>query len=165
MHGWLHTNEKLPDWLLRVAVDPAAGVDGLSPAQLDVLRRTLAVERMAAADFNFRAGPGQQYRERLQASTADFTPEFRAQVRELAGSLGWCARRSHGLGQYDKTLVLGGGYRSPVLRARYAALFRSKGFQLGEVSFLGSPRFLIEDPPERSDHRGVRSRRDMTSST
>jgi hypothetical protein len=36
-----------------------------------------------------------------------------------------------------------------MLRARYAALLRSKGFQLGEVSFLGSPRVLIEEPPER----------------
>jgi hypothetical protein len=149
VHGWLHTNEKLPDWLLRVAVDPAAGVGGLSPTQVDVLRRTLAVERMAAADFNFRAGPGQQYRERLQASTADFSPEFRAQVRELARQLGLVRAQEPRAGQYDKTLVLGGGYRSPVLRARYAALFRSKGFQLGDVSFLGSPRFLIEDPPER----------------
>src|SRR5580700_8387798 len=130
---WLHLNEKLPDWLLRAAVDPAADVDGLSPAQLDILRHTLAVERMAAADFNFRAGGGQQYRERLQASTADFTPEFRAQVRELARELGLVGTQEPRASQYDKTLVLGGGYRSPVLRTRYAALLRSKGFQLGDV--------------------------------
>jgi hypothetical protein len=149
-NGWLHLNEKLPEWLLRVAVDPAASVNGLSPAQVDILRRTLAVERMVAADFNFRASAGQQYRERIQASTADFTPEFRARVRELAGQLGLVHAQEPRASGYDKTLVLGGGYRSPLLRARYAALLRSKGFQLGEVSFLGSPRFLIEDPPERS---------------
>jgi hypothetical protein len=146
--GWLHLNEKLPDWLLRVAVDPGAGVEGLSSAQVDILRRTLAVERLAAADFNFRAGAGQQYRERAQASAADFTPGFRAQVRELTRQLGLVDAQQPQASQYDKTLVLGGGYRSPMLRARYAALLRSKGFQLGEVSFLGSPRFLIEDPPE-----------------
>jgi hypothetical protein len=150
VNGWLHLGEKLPDWLLRLAVDPAAGVEGLSPAQVDTLRRSLAVEQMAAADFNFRAGAGQQYRERLQASAADFTPEFRARVLDLTAQLGLVRAQEPRASRYDKTLVLGGGYRSPVLRARYAALLRSKGFQLGEVSFLGSPRFLIEDPPERA---------------
>lgn len=147
MNGWF--NEKLPDWLLRASVDPEAAVDGLSPSQVDTLRRTLAVERMAAADFNFRAGAGQQYRERAQASAADFTPEFRTRIRELATQLGLVRGQEPGASEYDKTLILGGGYLSPVLRARYAALLQSKGFQLGEVSFLGSPRFLIEDPPER----------------
>jgi hypothetical protein len=146
---WLHLNEKLPDWLDRVVADPTAGVDGLSPTQADILRRTLAVERMAAADFNFRAGAGQQYRERLQASAGDFTPEFRTQALELTTQLGLVRGQEPRVGRYDKTLVLGGGYRSPMLRAGYAAQLRSKGFHLGEVSFLGSPRFLIEDPPER----------------
>lgn len=149
VNGWLHPNEKLPDWLYPVVADPAAVVDGMLPSQLDILRRTLAVERMAAADFNFRAGAGQQYRERLQASAADFSPEFRAQVLELTKQLGLVIGQEPRSRRYDKTLVLGGGYRSPVLRARYAARLRSRGFQLGEVSFLGSPRFLIEDPPER----------------
>ena len=147
MNGWF--NEKLPEWLLRAAVDPAAAVEGLSLSQVDALRRTLAVERMAAADFNFRAGAGQQYRERLQASAADFTPEFRTRIRKLATRLGLVCAQEPGACAYDKTLILGGGYLSPVLRARYAALLRSKGFHLGEVSFLGSPRFLIEQPSER----------------
>jgi hypothetical protein len=149
VNGWLHPNEKLPDWVYRVVADPAADVDGLSPAQVDILRRTLAVERMAAADFNFREGAGQQYRERMQASAADFTPEFRIRVRELTTRLGLVSTQEPRTSRYDKTLVLGGGYRSPLLRARYAAQLRSKGFDLGEVSFLGSPRFLIEKPPER----------------
>jgi hypothetical protein len=149
VNGWLHLNEKLPDWLDRVVTNPAEGVDGLSPEQVDILRRTLAVERMAAADFNFRAAAGQQYRERMQASAADFTPQFRARVRELTSQLGLVRAQEPRCRRYDKTLVLGGGYRSPVLRARYAALLQSEGFRLGEVSFLGSPRFLIEEPSER----------------
>jgi hypothetical protein len=146
---WLHLNEKLPDWLQTMVTNPAVCVDGLSPAQVDILRRTVAVERMAGADFNFRAGAGQQYRERLQASAADFTPEFRTRVLGLTTQLGLVSGQEPRYERYDKTLVLGGGYRSPVLRARYAAQLRSKGFDLGEVSFLGSPRFLIEEPPER----------------
>jgi hypothetical protein len=148
-NDWLHLNEKLPDWLHRAVTSPAEGVDGLSQPQVDTLRRTLAVERMAASNFNFRAGTGQQYRERLQASAADFTPQFRAQVLELASQLGLVHTQEPRYGRYGKTLVLGGGYRSPVLRAGYAALLRSKGAHLGEVSFLGSPRFLIDAPPER----------------
>jgi hypothetical protein len=132
-----------------MVADPAAGVDGLSPAQVDILRRTLAIERMAAADFNFREGAGQQYRERLQASAADFTAQFRSHVRGLTAQLGLVNAQEPRASRYDKTLVLGGGYRSPLLRAGYAALLRSKGFHLGEVSFLGSPRFLIKEPPER----------------
>ena len=50
VNGWLHPNEKLPDWLQRVVADPAAGVEGLSPGQVDILRRGLAIERMAAAN-------------------------------------------------------------------------------------------------------------------
>lgn len=149
VNGWLHLNERLPDWLHQVAINPAAGVDALSPEQVDTLRRTLAIERMAAADFNFRAGAGQQYRERLQASAADFTPEIRARVLRLTRQLGLVSAQEPRSSRYDKTLVLGGGYRSPVLRARYAALLQSNGFHLGDVSLLGSPRFLIEDPPER----------------
>jgi hypothetical protein len=146
VNGWI--NEKLPDWLLRAAVDPAAAVDGLSPPQVDTLRRILAVERMTSPDFNFR-GTG-QYRERRQASSADFTPEFRTRIRELATQLGLVRAQEPGVSEYDKTLILGGGYLSPLLRARYAALLRSEGFQLGEVTFLGSPRFLIEKgEPER----------------
>jgi hypothetical protein len=37
-----------------------------------------------------------------------------------------------------------------VLRARYAARLRAEGMGLGEISFLGSPRFLIDEPPERA---------------
>jgi hypothetical protein len=149
MNSWLDTDEKLPDWLYGVAVDPAAVVDGLSAAQVDILRRCLAVERTAGTGFNRRGGAGQQYLERMQASAADFTPEFRARVLELTRQLGLVCAQEPRASRYDKTLVLGGGYRSPLLRARYTELLQSKGFQLGEVSFLGSPRFLIEDPPER----------------
>jgi hypothetical protein len=149
VNGWLHLNERLPDWLHRVVANPAEDVDGLSPVQVDILRRTLAVERTAAADFNFRAGAGQQYRERLQASAADFTPEFRAQVLELTKQLGLVRAQEPRASRYDKTLILGGGYVFPLLRARYAAQLRAAGIDLGEVCFLGSPRFLIEEPPER----------------
>jgi hypothetical protein len=149
LSDWLHLNEKLPDWLDRVVTDGAATVDGLSPTQVDILRRTLAVERMAAEHFNFRTRDGQQYRERQQALVADFAPELRDRISELTDQLGLGSPQPPRFDRYDKTLVLGGGYRSPLLRARYAAQLRAAGTDLGEVSFLGSPRFLIEQPPER----------------
>jgi hypothetical protein len=147
--SWLHLNEELPGWLDRIVAGEAAHIDGLSAAQTDILRRTLAVERMAADDFNFRTRTGQQYRERSQAVTGDFTSAFRARVHDLTDQLGLVSPQQPRFGSYDKTLVLGGGYQSPLLRARYAAQLRAAGTSLGEVSFLGSPRFLIEQPPER----------------
>lgn len=149
--SWLHLNEELPDWLDRIVTGEAAHVDGLSPAQVDIMRRTLAVERMAADDFNFRTRVGQQYRERSQAVAGDFTPAFRARVHELADQLGLVNPQPPRLRRYDKTLVLGGGYQSPLLRARYAEQLRQAGTSLGQMSFLGSPRFLIEEPPERPE--------------
>lgn len=147
--SWLHLNEELPGWLDRIVAGEAAHLDGLSAAQTGILRRALAVERMAADDFNFRTRAGQQYRERSQAVAGDFTPAFRARVHELTDQLGLVSTQPPRFGGYDKTLVLGGGYQSPLLRARYAAQLRAAGTSLGEVSFLGSPRFLIEQPPER----------------
>jgi hypothetical protein len=141
--------EELPEWLLRIVAAGETGTGGLSPAQVDVLRRTLAVERMAAGPFNFRARDGQPYRERSQAVAADFDPAFRSRVVELADQLGLVSPRQPQFARYDKTLILGGGHQFPLLRARYAAQLRAAGTDLGELSFLGSPRFLIEAPPER----------------
>jgi hypothetical protein len=149
MADWLHLNEDLPDWLDPVFSATAARINGLSADQIDILRRCLAVERMAADDFNFRGG-GTQYRERSQAVAADFAPELRERVLQLTDRLGLVSPQRPRLDRYDKTLILGGGYRSPELRARYAACLRAGGVDLGEVSFLGSPRFLIEEPPERA---------------
>jgi hypothetical protein len=152
VNGWLYLNEKLPDWLLRVATNPAAKVDGLSPAHADILRRALVIERIAARKWNFRARDGQQYGERVQAVAANFTPGFREGVVELTDRLGLVSPRNPRpprCGRYDKTLILGGSYLFPLLRARYAAQLRAAGIDLGVVDFLGSPRFLFEDPPER----------------
>jgi hypothetical protein len=139
---------------------PAAGASGdriagqttggLSPEQTDILRRALAVERIAAADFNFRGDVGQQYRERAEATVADFDPEFRRRILALTDRLGLVSPRPPRFRRYDQTLILGGGYRSPLLRTRYAAQLRAGGVDLGELSFLGSPRFLIEEPSEHA---------------
>jgi hypothetical protein len=153
---WLHLNEELPAWLSSIFGDAAAGFGGaaadgrgLMLAHADVLRRTLAVERMAADDFNFRTDASGTYRERSQAAKADFSPELRERIVTLTDQLGLVRTRPPRSNRYDKTLILGGGYRSPLLRARYAAQLQAAGVDLGEVSFLGSPRFLTEEPPER----------------
>jgi hypothetical protein len=149
--SWLHLNEELPEWLDSAFRDAGPTVDGLTPDQTAVLRRALAVERKAAANFNFRTRDGSSYRERSQAVQADFSEETRARVLGLTDALGLVSPQPLRFDSYEKTLVLGGGYRSPVLRARYAAQLQAGGVDLGEVSFLGSPRFLIDDPeaPER----------------
>jgi hypothetical protein len=150
--GWLLSHEELPDWLAPIAVGGAASVDGLSPGQVDILRRALGLERIAAENFNFRARNGQRYRERVQAVSADFTAEFRERIHGLADELGLVTPQYPQLGRvYDTTLILGGGHLFPLLRARYAAQLQASGIDLGELYFLGSPRFLIEEPPERSE--------------
>ncbi|TQS40321.1 hypothetical protein [Cryptosporangium phraense] len=140
---WLHLNEELPDWVA------SPTVPGLSAGQVDLLRRTLAIEREVADDFNFRDDPAGAYRERSQARTADFSDAVREQVLEFATTLGLVGTSEPRHRSYDRTLVLGGGYRSPLLRARYAAQLQRNGVDLGELSFLGSPRFLTEQPPEQ----------------
>jgi len=144
---WLHSSEALPAWLAPLLAEATGSVGGVSSQRLRTLRRTLALEQLAAADFDFRGGA--HYRERSQAATADFDAALRDRVLELTDRLGLVSPRPTHFDRYDRTLVLGGGYKSPLLRARYAAQLSSKGIELGELSFLGSPRFLIEDPAER----------------
>ena len=147
--GWLHLNEELPDWLDPLFGGTISPLRGLSPGQTDTLRRTLQIERIAGSMFNFRTVDGTAYRERSQAADADFNETTRARVLDLTRQLGLVDPQKPRFDGYDKTLVLGGGYRSPLLRTRYAAQIRDSGVPLGEVSFLGSPRFLITEPPER----------------
>ena len=144
---WIHSSETLPSWLVPALAGAAGDIGGLSRDQLRILRGALALERFAAATFDFRAGA--QYRERSQAATADFDAVLRDEVFELADQLGLVSPRPTAFDRYDRTLVLGGGYQSPLFRARFSAQLRQRGVELGEVDFLGSPRFLIEEPAER----------------
>jgi hypothetical protein len=145
---WLHSSEVLPCWLTPVLAEATTDhVRGLSEAQVRILRSALALEQLAAADFDFRGGA--HYRERSQADKADFDADLRSRVVELADGLGLVSPRQTEFDRYDRTLVLGGGYKSPLLRARYSAQLRGKGIELGELGFLGSPRFLIDEPAER----------------
>lgn len=147
--SWLHLNEELPAWLDTLFRDSDTAAPHLSHQQRELLRHALAVEQIAATVFNFRTRDGSSYRERSQAVTADFSTETRDRVLELTTGLGLVTETRPRYTSYEKTLVLGGGYRSPLLRARYAAQLQADGVELGEISFLGSPRFLIEEPPER----------------
>ena len=148
--AWFRPADELPGWLEQALADPRAEVKGLPQERLDVLRRALAVERDAAERFDFRTRNGSgQYRERAQAAVGDYDDALRARIRELADRLGLVSPEPTRHQRYAKTLVMGGGYRSPLLRARYAARFQQDGVDLGELEFLGSPRFLIDEPPER----------------
>jgi hypothetical protein len=147
--GWLHLNEELPDWLDPLFGAAISPLRGLSAGQTGTLRRTLQIERLAGSVFNFRTTDGTGYRERSQAVDADFDEAIRTRILDLTRQLGLVDPQEPRFDGYDKTLVLGGGYRSPLLRTRYAAQIRDSGVPLGEVAFLGSPRFLIAEPPER----------------
>ena len=127
---------------------PPAGLDWLSSAHLETLDRAAELERSADVAFNFRAGCDGQYRERSQATAAEFDDITDARIVLLAAQLGLVTPRPPRYERYDQTLVLGGSYRSPLLRARYAAQLVERGLDLGVLTFLGSPRAMIHEPPE-----------------
>jgi hypothetical protein len=141
---WLHLNEQLPEWL----VDLLASTETARwtpPVQL--LQSVIALEQRAADSFNFRSHDGSTYRERSEAIEADLDEATRARVVEYATSLGLVEPQRPAHDSYDMTLVLGGGFRSPLLRTRYAALLEREGIGLGDTYLLGSPRFLITSEP------------------
>ncbi|PWR11669.1 hypothetical protein DKT69_26175 [Micromonospora sicca] len=151
----LDVDEALPGWLVPVLRGAPATRNGLSAGQTWLLRRALAVERVASAHFNFRMSGGGTYRERWQAVAGDLAPDVRARVLDLADELGLVSPRRPRQRRYDHTLVLGGGFTSPLIRARHAAELRASGVGLGEISFLGSPRRLANGPP-RPERLAVR---------
>ncbi len=146
---WLHLNEKIPDWVAGV-LDPAGDGSGAGPEDRAALRQVLGLEQWAADRFNFRGQDGVSYAERNQASDGGFSGEVRTAVRAQADGLGLRQETTPRYDRYDCTLILGGGWRSPLLRARYAALWANSGIDLGMRYFLGSPRLLLTDPPERA---------------
>lgn len=141
---WLHLNEQLPDWLVASLDDMSSYASGPT---IQLLENVIALEKRAADSFNFRSRDGSTYRERSEAITADFDDETRAEIIACATALGLVIPEPPAHHSYDMTLVLGGGFRSPLLRARYAALLQQGGIDLGEVHLLGSPRFLITNQP------------------
>lgn len=142
---WLHLNEQLPEWLVELLSDaPAAPADPIIPC----LQSVIALEKRAADSFDFRSQGGSAYRERSEAARADFDDDTRARVVEYAGVLGLVEQTRPAHDSYDMTLILGGGFRSPLLRTRYAALLEQQGIDLGEIYLLGSPRFLITNEPQ-----------------
>ncbi|WP_206488976.1 hypothetical protein [Rhodococcus sp. KRD162] len=144
---WLHLNEQLPEWLLELLAEGSVPAD--QDPSLQLLNRLINLEKRAADDFNFRGRAGQVYKERSEAATADFDPDTRARVLDLTTQLGLVEPTPPKHQAYDMTLVLGGGFNSPLLRSKYAASLEARGIDLGELYFLGSPRFLITgDTPE-----------------
>jgi hypothetical protein len=144
---WLHLNEDLPDWV-QTAIAVASTEPSVGARCGRVLRHALAIEQRAAKHFNFRSRDGVEYRERSQAVAGRFGDLIRAEVSVCATRLGLVTAEIPTRSAYDQTLVLGGGYRSPLLRARYARTLLDRGTDLGDVYLLGSPRFMIEEPSE-----------------
>lgn len=141
---WLHLNEQLPEWL----VDLLANTEyANSDPTIRFLESLIALEQRAADSFNFRSRDGSTYRERSEAVQADFDDATRARIIECATALGLVEPTRPTHDSYDMTLILGGGFRSPLLRTRYAALLERQGIGLGDVYLLGSPRFLITSEP------------------
>lgn len=141
---WLHLNENLPEWLVDLLADAAAEAEDPT---LRLLRDVIELEQRAADGFNFRSSDGSTYKERSEAATADFDDATRAAITRYSTALGLVAPTPPAGGSYDMTLVLGGGFRSPLLRTRYAARLEQQGTDLGAIYLLGSPRFLITNEP------------------
>lgn len=149
--GWLHLNEELPRWLEQIVDNTQPVSVGLTREYVGILRRTLSLERQVAEHFNFRGGQGGQYRERAQASAATFDNALRGDIIDCSRRLGLVDPEAPRHSSYDMTLVLGGGYKSPQLRSQLAADLAASGTGLGRLYFLGSPRFLIDEPPEAAE--------------
>lgn len=141
---WLHLNEHLPDWVVDLL---SATDEGTSDPIVHGLQRMIALEKRAADSFDFRGNGSSTYRERSQAARADFDDATRRRATELADALGLVEPTRPAHDSYDMTLILGGGFRSPLLRTRYAAHLERQGVDLGEIFLLGSPRFLITNEP------------------
>jgi hypothetical protein len=89
------------------------------------------------------------YRERWQAAEMTFSDGRRSLVAEAADELGLVTATRPDRAQYAHAAVLGGGGRTPLLRAQYLdALIEEHGLRPGQVWMLGSPR-LIEEDKER----------------
>lgn len=145
---WLHLNEELPAWLDDVVGPAGLPTAALTADHIDTVRRVLDLERRTAAEFDFRGRGSGQYRERAQAASADFSADLRASVLQYTSELGLVDPEPPQHRSYDMTLILGGGYKSPQLRAKLAAHLAADGVDLGDLHFLGSPRFLIDHPAE-----------------
>lgn len=141
---WLHLHEQLPEWLLSLLTGPDKG---RADPTIRLLESLIALEQRAADVFNFRSLDGSTYRERSEAARADFDDATRSRILAYAAQLGLVEPTLPRQASYDMTLVLGGGFRSPLLRARYAANLQRQGIGLGEVYLLGSPRFLTTNEP------------------
>lgn len=141
---WLHLNERLPEWLVDLLAQPAG--EATDPT-LRFLKNVITLEERAADGFNFRSRDGSTYRERSEAATADFDDATRAAITEHAAALGLVDPTPPTAGSYDMTLILGGGFSSPLLRTRYAAQLEQQSTALGAIYLLGSPRFLITNEP------------------
>jgi hypothetical protein len=144
---WLH-HETLPGWLESLIAERAdAGTDPVIAG----LARVLTLEKIAAGEFNFR-GDGVVYRERWAVTDDDDLPEsMRSRVIALTDRLGLVTAQRPAHDAYDKTLILGGGRRSPLLRARLGAQLSAAGVELGQVALLGSPRFIGDEERRETD--------------
>ena len=142
-------NDQVPGWLLRASADPGDQPTEVPADLIRLVRRALAVERVAADEFNFRARGSEQYVERAQADITSFDPATSERILELTDRLGLLTPQPPRHSRYAETLILGGGYSRPLLRARHALSVRDDGVDLGQLSFLGSGRRLIEQPPEQ----------------
>jgi hypothetical protein len=143
---WLHLNEDLPVWVTEVLNESSD--HGLDVRFAESLRRTMATEQRGAHLFNFRSRDGIEYRERPQNTPGNFDTRIATIVDDKATRLGLVTPGAPKRDTYAATLVLGGVYRSPLLRARYARMLRDEGVELGRVFLLGSPRFMISEPSE-----------------
>jgi hypothetical protein len=115
------------------------------PSSLDAA--LAALDNFSAARWDFRGG-----KERHQARQENFAPNLDALIRSAAGALGLLGRQVPASSSYDQLLILGGGVRTMVARATFAA---SLDVSVGGIAGLGSTR-LLEGQAEVAAGLGLR---------
>lgn len=136
--------------LRSIATDDVTGTIAEVEALIDALLPDGPAQRVSFADVvmypHVRPIP---YRERWQAAAMRFDDGRRSCVSDAADALGLVAPTKPTRSEYRHAAVLGGGGRTPLLRARYLEeLIEKQGVQPGGVWMLGSPR-PIEEGTER----------------
>ncbi|TQS41697.1 hypothetical protein [Cryptosporangium phraense] len=90
--------------------------------------------------------------ERWEAVRPDFAPHIDEVIRATSTALGLSLRAEPARGEYTHLLVLGGGVRTCVIRAEFAARIVDGGVRVRDVAGLGSFR------PTRDDEKAQAAR-------
>lgn len=118
-------------------------IDGAASVDPTVVRRhsQLTLEGIAT----YPQPQSQDYRERWASAPPPFSSRWTKLAHNAAESLGLVVATTPAGRSFDHSVVLGGGGRTPLLRAQYLTeMILEKGLQHGDIWMLGSSRLIDE---------------------